>query len=160
MQNKGILEKRTSFLHRFLRISLILKGIDGVLELIGGILFLLVHRSTIDRTIAFLTRHELTEDPHDLLANLLTHIAAHLSLKTKIVASVYLLAHGIIKVILVAGLLMDRKGFFPPALIFIGIFILLEAGRLSQSFSIGILLLMLFDILVITLIWLEYRSIQ
>jgi uncharacterized membrane protein len=52
-------------------VGIILKGLDGVLEVIGGLLLLVVSPATIDRLVTSLTQHELSEDPHDLLA---THI--------------------------------------------------------------------------------------
>lgn len=115
----AVMQKRKgSHGRRVLRVTLTLKGIDGVLELIGGALFLFVKPSTINSTIAFLTRREIAQDRKDFVANLLIHSAQQLSLSTKLVASIYLLAHGIIKIVLVIGLLTERKGFYRPALFF------------------------------------------
>jgi uncharacterized membrane protein len=52
-------------------VGILLKGLDGVLEVIGGLLLLVVSPATIDRVVTSLTQHELSEDPHDLLA---THL--------------------------------------------------------------------------------------
>jgi uncharacterized membrane protein len=51
--------------------GIILKGLDGVLEMLGGLLLVLVSPATIDRIITTLTQHELSEDPHDFIA---THL--------------------------------------------------------------------------------------
>jgi uncharacterized membrane protein len=52
-------------------VGIILKGLDGVLEVLGGLLLLVVSPATIDRLVTGLTQHELSEDPHDFLA---THL--------------------------------------------------------------------------------------
>ncbi|HET6402352.1 MAG TPA: DUF2127 domain-containing protein [Candidatus Kapabacteria bacterium] len=155
----GIKEKK-SFIDKAFHISLVLKGIDGALELIGGVLFLFLKPATIGTVTGFLTRHELAEDPKDFLANLLLHLAHNLSVSSELVASIYLLAHGVLKVILVVGLFTERRGFYLPALIFLGLFIAVELGRLIESFSIGISLLMLFDLFVIWMVWLEFQNIN
>jgi uncharacterized membrane protein len=38
------------------------------LEVSGGLLLLVVSPATIDRVVTSLTQHELSEDPHDVLA--------------------------------------------------------------------------------------------
>ncbi len=55
-------------LDRTFHVSLLLKGLDGTLELIGGVLLLVVSSSRLDSLIQFLTQHELSEDPKDLIA--------------------------------------------------------------------------------------------
>ena len=44
-------------------VGIILKGLDGLLEVIGGLLLLVVSPATIDRVVTSLTQHELSEDP-------------------------------------------------------------------------------------------------
>ena len=54
---------RLSFLDRIFDTSLILKGLDGLLELVGGVLLLLVSPKQISSSIMLLTQHELSQDP-------------------------------------------------------------------------------------------------
>ena len=63
--------KPKDLLDRTFQVSIILKGFDGVLEVVGGLLLLLVSPSSIGRLVAALTHHELSEDPHDFIA---THL--------------------------------------------------------------------------------------
>jgi uncharacterized membrane protein len=49
-------------------VGILLKGLDGLLEVLGGLLLLVVSPATIDRVVTSLTRHELSEDPRDVLA--------------------------------------------------------------------------------------------
>lgn len=58
---------------RAFAVGIILKGLDGVLEVVGGVLLLVVSPTTIDQVGRALTQHELSEDPHDFLATHLLH---------------------------------------------------------------------------------------
>jgi hypothetical protein len=51
----------------------VLKGLDGVLEVAGGILLLLLSPQAIQHLARVLTAHELSEDPHELIARYLLH---------------------------------------------------------------------------------------
>jgi len=51
--------------HRLFAVSVLIKGVDGVLETIGGILFMLVSPKALNSLVIFLTAHELSEDPDD-----------------------------------------------------------------------------------------------
>jgi uncharacterized membrane protein len=56
----------------------LLKGLNGLLELGGGAAFLFLQTGMITVWVEILTKHELWEDPHDLLARPLTHWATSL----------------------------------------------------------------------------------
>src|SRR5262245_3272105 len=89
-------------------VGIILKGLDGLLEFGGGLLLLVVSPATINRLIARLTQHELSEDPHDLVATRLLHFGNGLTGSAVRFAAVYLLVHGIVKVVLVGALLRNK----------------------------------------------------
>lgn len=48
-----------------------------------------------------LTAHELAQDPHDFIARHLLHSASQLSRSTTLFGAIYLLSHGLAKVVLV-----------------------------------------------------------
>jgi uncharacterized membrane protein len=60
------------------KVSLVLKGLDGILEVAGGILLLFLTPNAIEHLVRALTAHELSEDPHDLVARYLLHTTAHM----------------------------------------------------------------------------------
>src|SRR5881628_2235658 len=60
-------------------IGVILKGMNGLLELIGGTLLLLFPPSAIQRFVVGLTHNELSRDPNDFIATQLRAAADHLS---------------------------------------------------------------------------------
>jgi uncharacterized membrane protein len=144
-------------LHRAFLLGIWLKGIDGVLEVIGGGLLLVTSSATLNRLVLALTQHELIEDPHDWFATMLRQTAAHLSVSTQLVGSLYLLVHGLVKLGIVVGVWRGYRWAYPVAIGFLVLFISYQLYRLSYQPSLGLLLLTLFDIVVVGLTWREYR---
>jgi len=68
-----------SKLHVAFEIGVILKGLNGLLELISGILLLVFPPSAIQRFVVGLTHNELSRDPNDFIATHLRAAAEHLS---------------------------------------------------------------------------------
>jgi uncharacterized membrane protein len=144
----------------FFRVSVWLKGLHAGLEIIGGIVLWVISPDFIIRVVALLTQDELVEDPHDLIANYLVDAAAHLSISSKQFMAFYLLGHGVPKIILVGALLRHKLWAYPIAMIAFGAFILYQLYRFTFTHSIGLLALSVFDLIVICLIWLEYRALK
>jgi uncharacterized membrane protein len=105
--------KNGDLLDRAFAVGIILKGIDGVLEVMGGFLLLVVSPGTIDQVSRALTQHELSEDPHDFLATHLLHAAGSLTGSSLQFDAAYLLLHGVVKIVLVAALLKDKIWAYP-----------------------------------------------
>jgi uncharacterized membrane protein len=72
----------------------------------------------------------------------------------------YLLSHGLIKIFLVAGLLRNKLWAYPAALVVMSLFILYQLYRYTYTQSFGLIVLSVFDIVVIALIWHEYRILR
>jgi len=144
-------------IHRAFEISVLLKGAHAVVECLGGLVLALVSADWVTGTINRLTQEELVEDPHDFLATHLVAFASQFSVTTKNFYAFYLLSHGVVKLALVAGLLRGKLWAYPASLVVLGLFIAYQAYRYSHTHSIGLLVLSLFDILVMVLVWHEYR---
>jgi uncharacterized membrane protein len=140
------------------KISVTLKGLDGLLEIIGGTVLLFVKPSTLDQIARSLTQHELSEDPHDFIARHILHSAGHLTHGGALFAAVYLLSHGIAKVVLVVALLRDQLWAYPAMIVLLGAFIVYQLYRLSYHATLGLTLLTIFDAFVVWLTWREYQS--
>lgn len=147
--------KAGDLLDRSFTIAIVLKGLDGVLEVVGGLLLLAITPATIDRLVVALTQHELSEDRHDFLATHLLHSAGTLTSSALTFGAVYLLLHGAVKIVLVAALLRDKLWAYPWMIGFLIIFIVYQIYRMALAFSIGLLLLTIFDAVVV---WLTYRE--
>lgn len=141
------------------KIGLVLKGLDGVLEVIGGTLLLFLSPNAIEHLVRMLTAHELSEDPHDLIARYLLHTTAHLSHGTTLFGAIYLLSHGIAKIVLVALVLKDKLWAYPWLIVLLLAFIAYQLYRITAvHFSIGLTLLTVFDAFLVWLTWREYRA--
>jgi len=87
---------KRSLLDRTFTISIILKGLDGVIEMIGGLLLLVVSPDSWHNLAIDVTRHELSQDPNDYIANHLLHASGDLN-QTRVFGALYLLTHGAVK---------------------------------------------------------------
>ena len=138
--------------------SLGLKGIDGLLEVVGGVALLVVSPRSLDALARTLTQHELAEDPHDVIARHVLRASAGLRHGTAVYAGVYLLAHGVAKVVLVVQVLRGRLWAYPAMIVLLAAFISYQLYRLSYDPTLGLALLTLFDGFVVWLTAREYRS--
>jgi uncharacterized membrane protein len=146
-------------LDRTFKVGLVLKAADGVLEIIAGVLLLFITPSTIDRIARSITAHELGEDPHDRLAHYILHTTAHLSSGTTLFGAVYLLSHGVSKVVLVALVLRDKLWAYPWLMVLLGAFILYQLYVvIFVKFSWGLIALTAFDLVLVWLTWREYQA--
>ncbi len=150
--------KSGDLLDRAFAVGIILKGLDGILEVGGGVLLLVVSPATIDRVTRALSQHELSEDPHDYLATHLLHAAGSLTGSSLEFGALYLVSHGVVKIALVAALLRNRLWAYPWMIVFLIAFIAYQIYRMTFAFSIGLVALTVFDVVVVWLTYEEYRK--
>jgi len=136
-------------------VALIFKGADGVLELVGGVLLLIIAPDAIDRFARWLTQHELSQDPHDFFARHLLHMTGNLR-HTQVFGALYLLTHGLAKIIVVVGLWRRARWAYPVAFVFLGGFAIYQIYRMTYAPTIGLALLTVFDLFILWLTWREY----
>ena len=72
----------------------------------------------------------------------------------------YLLGHGLIKLLLVIGLLRGKLWSYPASLAALGAFMAYQMYRYSYTHSPGLLVLTVFDAAVMWLIWQEWRLVR
>ena len=138
-------------------IGVLFKGLDGLVELVGGVVLLFVTPAKLQHAAARATSGELAEDPHDLIANLIVHGAAHLQHGSIVFAAVYLLVHGIVKLAIVIALLVGSRRIYPWAMAALGAFLIFQVYELVTQPSIGVAGLTAFDAVIIWLTWREWR---
>lgn len=151
------MRKRT--LHRFFELGIIIKGVDGALELVGGLLLIFLSPAAINRVLFFFVEGELKEDPTDVIANLLVRTTRS-AIEVKVPASVFLIGHGIVKLVLVGGLGTNRRWSYPAAILVFAGFTIYQLYQLSQQYSPFLVIATLLDIMVILLIIAEYRHLR
>jgi uncharacterized membrane protein len=145
-------------LHRTFEVGLSLKGLDGILEVIGGILLAVVSPQTISHFVHDVTAHELSEDPHDFFARTLLHTTGHLTGSATTFGAIYLLSHGVAKVVLVALVLKRKLWAYPWLMVLLIAFIVYQVYRITAvRFSWGLTALTIFDAALVWLTWREYQ---
>jgi len=150
------LPERDRALDRTFEVTVVLKGLDGLLETVGGLLLLLVSPSSLNSLAARLTQHELSRDPHDWFAHRLLHATANLD-HTRTFGALYLLSHGVAKIVLAVALLRRQRWAYPATLVFLGAFVVYQIYRMTYAPSVGLALLTAFDLAIMILTWREYR---
>jgi uncharacterized membrane protein len=151
---------KEEYFHLLFKIGVIIKGIDGALELIAGVALFFVSISSLQRVFGWMTAGELQEDPHDFIANHLDEFFNNLSIGTKHFASIYLLIYGIAKTGLAVGLLRGKLWSYPTALAVLGVFLCYQVYRAGCHESLGLGLLSVIDLLILILIWREYKYVR
>lgn len=144
-------------IHRLFEVSIILKGVHALIEIVGAFVVLFISQSFLQRAVSFLTQEELSEDSKDIVSNYLVHAAANFSIQAQYSTFLYLILHGAIKVFLVAGLLKKKVWAYPATIASLAIFIVYQTYKYTLTQSLSLLALTIFDIIVIALVWHEYK---
>jgi uncharacterized membrane protein len=142
---------------RVFAVGVLLKGLDGLLELIGGTLLLFNSPQQIASWLDAITREELAEDPKDFFATRLLHLTTSGTLTEAGLrfAGAYLIVHGFAKLVLVAAVLRERLWAYPWMIGFLVLFIGYQGYQIATHPSLGLIALTLLDI---ALVWLTYRE--
>ena len=135
-----------------------MKGIDGLLEAVGGVLLWFVKPEALTRGVRHVLLHELSKNPHDYVATHLLHSTVKLAAADPTFASVYLVSHGLIKAILVVALWFDQIWAYPLTILVFGAFTVYQSYRFLLTHSTFMAVLTIFDALIIYLTWIEYRE--
>lgn len=153
-----ILRRRDHVLDVVFLVGVFFKGLDGLVELIGGVLILFLSPAGLTSVARSLTAGELLEDPHDIIANLLLKGARQLDAQGTFVIALFLLIHGVVKVAIVISLIVGATRIYPWAIGALSILTIVQIVDFVVKPSIGVALLTLMDFVVIVLTWREWRQ--
>jgi uncharacterized membrane protein len=140
-------------LDKAFEISLLLKGLDGLIETLGGVFFLFIHPDRVTRFAEKVTTH----NPHSFLGRHILEWAQGFTKGAAIFAALYLLSHGLVKLVLVGAILEEHLWAYPGLVIVTIGFVAYQIYHMAANgLSAGYLFLTLFDLLVIYLTTKEY----
>jgi uncharacterized membrane protein len=140
------------------RVGIVLKGLHALLESTIGFILFFTPARMLNRVTWRIARMDLSRNPHDMIGTHLRHMAAGLTGTGRHFAAVYLLSHGLVKLVLVIELLRNRLWAYPLMIAMLSIFIGYQSYRFSLTHSMLMAALTLFDLAVIVLTWMEYRE--
>jgi uncharacterized membrane protein len=145
-------------LHDSFRAGITLKGVDGILEAIGGIVLWSIKPSALNKIALKFLEIDLPFDRHDFITLHLYRATEHLAYGGKHFASLYLLMHGLIKALLVTALWFDALWAYPLTMFVFGLFSVYQIHRFLHTHSVTLLLITVFDVLIIWLTSREYHD--
>ncbi|MFD7307125.1 DUF2127 domain-containing protein [Promicromonospora sp. NPDC059942] len=138
-------------------LGVLVKGLDGLVELAAGTALLVLHQDRILALTRAAVAEELREDPHDLVAHLLLNEAAGLDHGAALAGGLFLLLHGVVKVAIVAALLAGSRRVYPWAVGALSVLLAVQLVQLVLSPGVGVVALVLLDALILALTWHEWR---
>ena len=126
------------------------------MELVVGLLLVFLSPIAINRVLSFLVQGELKEDPTDFFANLLVHTTRS-AVESGGAASVFLIVHGVVKLVLVGGLATNRLWSYPAAIVVFAGLTAFQLYQLSQQYSLFMGVVTILDVVVTLLVIVEFR---
>ncbi|MGX7827117.1 DUF2127 domain-containing protein [Actinokineospora sp. 24-640] len=145
----------------FFRLVVVLKGADGVAQVLGALLLAIVSPAVITGVANAVLTRDLIGDVDGALAHHVARAAHHFAEGgTRIFVIGYLLAHGLVKLVLAVAMLRGRAAAFPLAMVAMSAFIVFECARAVRTGSFALLVLAAFDLLVLVLVVREFARKQ
>jgi uncharacterized membrane protein len=136
-------EKRV---HQVFVVSVLAKGAHALIEIAGGALLYLFSADALARALDELDKGGW--------------LARHFPLTEQHFYAFYLLSHGLVKSVLVFGLLREKLWAYPASFVVFGAFIAYQLYRYSYTHEIALIALSIFDLFVIYLAVHEYRLLR
>jgi uncharacterized membrane protein len=130
-------------IHRLFVVSVAAKGAHALIEIAGGLALYLLGAETIAQWIR----------PHEWAAR-------HFNASEQHFYAFYLLSHGLVKCVIVVGLLREKIWAYPASFAVFGAFIAYQLYRYSYTHDVGLIVLSIFDLFVIALAVHEYRLLR
>src|ERR1700688_753815 len=98
----------SSFLHESFEIGIAVKGFDGLLEFLGGAIIFFMKPSQMNELVRKVCEYLLTPAPHSAVAIHMFNASQNMTSSSAKFAALYLLSHGLVKVLLVSCLWMNK----------------------------------------------------
>ena len=146
--------------HGLFRIGVLVKGIDGTVEMIVGAFLWFLSPHMLNSVMILLAGDELSEEPRDVIWNSLAQAFRSFTGSARYFWALLLVAHGIVKLIFVVGLWKNKIWIYPFAIAAFGIFILYQIHSIFINPSLFVEILTFFDIFIVLLIVNEYQHVR
>lgn len=156
-EDGGIGPRRTE---RLFRLAMLVKGVDGAVELLGALAVLAVPSVVVHRLVTDVLARDLLGPADGSLAHRLTAAADTFTNGGRTFAAVYLGLHGVIKLALVVALLRRVRPAYPVAVVILAVFVGYELFRAVRTGSLLLPVLAVIDVAVIVLVIREYRTLR
>lgn len=146
---------------RIYKVGVAIKGFDGLVELIAGVL-LLTAPQLLHTVLQGVSGEALEHNGRFMayIAENVAHIDADLSKSGLLFVAIFLLSHGVVKLALVYALLKEIVWAYPYALIILAGFLVYQvyAFAIHPTFSMAVFSLL--DAIIIWLVWGEWQKLK
>lgn len=137
---------------------IIAKGVFGLIEFGAGIAMFFVSPDAMRSWLSKLTAHFHHSESHSHLWQWFEHLADRIDVHATVFAAVYLAAHGLVKLVIVVGLLRGQAWAFPVMVWVTVAFIVYQIWEMAHHFSWAMAALTIFDFVVLWLTLSEWRA--
>jgi uncharacterized membrane protein len=151
---------RQRHIHRLFEVSVTLKGLHALFELLTGAAILAVSPVAVSNFFMDLAQREQAQNAPAFIGDFLLGLARAVQHGGQHFAGVYLLVVGLINMGLVIGLLTRTLWSFPAALAALALLMAYQLYRYTHTHALVLILLTLFDAVVWWLVWQEYRVLR
>ena len=147
-------------LHDSFILSVMLKAALGVAQILAAIGLAITSQSQLIRFVAQLTASETQQDPTDPLATWLLSAAQSFSIHEQTFYVLYFTGHGLLNLGIAATLVARLRWSYPVSIVVLAAFVIYQIDRFVLTGSWTMIALSLFDVLIIALVWREYRQLD
>ena len=153
------LSKRSPLLHYAYLAAILIKGFDGALEALAGMVIAITGPERVYEWVIQFTAPELTG--HHPALHAIRSGATRLAESSHTFVIFYLLVHGVLKLGVVLALLRGGgRLVFPVASLILGGFVAYMGAELARHWSGWVLSFLLFDLLTLLLVLNEWRNVS
>lgn len=151
--------KPRSFFHLAYLVTIGIKGFDGLIETILGLVLLFIGKTRLNTFALHITAPEITGHPVTHTGHMIRHGADSLMHASAAFVITYLLVHGLLKTGIAISLIRERSPWiFPVSVVILSGFVIFMLYKLTLHWSLWLLALALFDLLTIALVLNEWRN--
>ena len=149
-----------TILDKTYEIGIVLKGIDGILELLGAALLIFIPAHDFASFARWVTDVEAGSSRHGFISSHILQLGHDLAQGHNLFAILFLLTHGIVKVVLVACLLRQKLWAYPFGLAALTLFLAYQLYEMIMRPTFGMGFLTVLDAIIIWLVWREWQQVK
>ncbi len=151
---------RQHHIHRLFEVGVTLKALHAVFELALGTAILMVSPVAVSNYFVRFALRLQSGGSASFLVNFLQDLARAVQRGGQHFAGIYLIAVGLINMVLSIGLLTGALWSYPAALTALAVLMSYQLYRYTHTHAIALILLTIFDAVVWVLVWHEYRVLR
>jgi uncharacterized membrane protein len=151
-------QQKRADLHRAFTLWVLLKALGGLIQVLVAAALMAFRLDTLRRWLA--TEAGWVQARGLGWLDLTRAGGGGISPGTQRYAALYLVVHGLSKIILSICLLKNQRWAYPASMAALAAFVLFQSYQLFLGYAFGLALLTGYDTILIWLIWMEYQAVK